>query len=251
MATRDGAAAAESTAAREERSLSLASYDYDTGSYSRTVSGCGDAGSPAAQWFNKAMVWAWGFHHEEAIACFEQCLVHSGGKCAMAHWGIAYCASFAALCSPCAPAPRRSVLPVLPSPCTRVQLPRTPAVNPPLHAGHGPNYNVHRNNVYYALAGSDGFPSMRAATEASAAAAALVVAGAPGEGEGKGEGKTEGKGGGKGEGKAEGMGAGEEVPAVEAALIEALSARYSWPMAEGDGKVQTLLVSLGIPAVNS
>ena len=30
-----------------------------------------------------------GYHHEEAVACFERALEHDP-TCAMAHWGIAY-----------------------------------------------------------------------------------------------------------------------------------------------------------------
>lgn len=59
---------------------------YDLGSHSFPVT----ATSPAAQlWFDRGLIWCYGYHHEEAIACFEKALQEDPG-CAMAHWGIAY-----------------------------------------------------------------------------------------------------------------------------------------------------------------
>lgn len=47
-------------------------------------------GSSEAQcWFDRAMTWCYGFHHEEALACFERAIAHDP-ECAMAWWGIAY-----------------------------------------------------------------------------------------------------------------------------------------------------------------
>ncbi len=44
---------------------------YDLGSYHRRV----DTPSPEAQvWFDRGLVWAYGFNHEEAIRCFERAL---------------------------------------------------------------------------------------------------------------------------------------------------------------------------------
>ena len=61
-------------------------YDYDLGNYRRDVS----TTSPEAQeWFDRGLSWTYGFHHEEAIACFEQAIV-ADPECAMAWWGIAY-----------------------------------------------------------------------------------------------------------------------------------------------------------------
>ena len=46
--------------------------------------------SPEAQtWFDRGLIWGYGFNHEEAVACFEKALEHDG-ECAMAHWGVAY-----------------------------------------------------------------------------------------------------------------------------------------------------------------
>jgi tetratricopeptide (TPR) repeat protein len=60
---------------------------YDLGAYSRTVS---TASPDAQQWFDRGLVWTYGYNHEEAIACFRKALAADPG-CAMAHWGIAYC----------------------------------------------------------------------------------------------------------------------------------------------------------------
>lgn len=59
---------------------------YDLGSHSMAVT----TGFPEAQrWFDRGLVWCYGYHHEEAIACFEKALA-ADPSCAMAHWGIAY-----------------------------------------------------------------------------------------------------------------------------------------------------------------
>ena len=59
---------------------------YDLGSYSRRVT----TRSPEAQlWFDRGLVWTYGYNHEEAVRCFERALAADPG-CAMAHWGIAY-----------------------------------------------------------------------------------------------------------------------------------------------------------------
>ena len=59
---------------------------YDLGSFSRRVT----TTSPEAQlWFDRGLTWCYGYHHEEAIVCFERALEADPG-CAMARWGIAY-----------------------------------------------------------------------------------------------------------------------------------------------------------------
>ncbi|MGY1495504.1 hypothetical protein ACW4TU_02465 [Streptomyces sp. QTS52] len=61
-------------------------YDYDLGTHGRTVT----TSSPVAQlWFDRGLVWTYGFHHEEAVVCFEAAAA-ADPDCAMAHWGIAY-----------------------------------------------------------------------------------------------------------------------------------------------------------------
>jgi len=59
---------------------------FDIDVYSRPVT----TASPEAQrWFDRGLVWTFGYHHEEAIACFRKALEHDAA-CAMAQWGVAY-----------------------------------------------------------------------------------------------------------------------------------------------------------------
>jgi Tetratricopeptide repeat len=59
---------------------------YNLGSYHRTV----DTPSAQAQlWFDRGMVWAYAFNHEEAVRCFEKAL-GLDTDLAIARWGIAY-----------------------------------------------------------------------------------------------------------------------------------------------------------------
>ncbi len=59
---------------------------YDVDVYSRPIT----TASPKAQlWFDRGLVWTYGYHHEEAIVCFKKALEHDP-DCAMAQWGIAY-----------------------------------------------------------------------------------------------------------------------------------------------------------------
>ncbi|MFE3851065.1 hypothetical protein ACFXPN_07965 [Streptomyces griseorubiginosus] len=59
---------------------------YDLGSHGRPVT---TASAEAQLWFDRGLVWTYAFHHEEAVACFEQAAA-ADPDCAMAHWGIAY-----------------------------------------------------------------------------------------------------------------------------------------------------------------
>ncbi|MEU8651964.1 hypothetical protein [Streptomyces sp. NPDC048737] len=59
---------------------------YDLGDHRRTVT---TSSAEAQRWFDRGLVWSYGFHHEEAVACFEEA-VRADPDCAMAHWGIAY-----------------------------------------------------------------------------------------------------------------------------------------------------------------
>ena len=61
-------------------------YDYDLGSYHRPVA---TTSAEAQEWFDRGLVWTYGFHHEEAVACFERALAIDP-DCAMAWWGVAY-----------------------------------------------------------------------------------------------------------------------------------------------------------------
>ena len=58
---------------------------YDLGTYRRAVS----AVANAQTWFDRGLVWLFGYNHEEAIACFEKA-VAADPDCALGHWGIAY-----------------------------------------------------------------------------------------------------------------------------------------------------------------
>ncbi|MGW3652845.1 tetratricopeptide repeat protein [Streptomyces sp. NPDC000878] len=61
-------------------------YDYDLGTHARTVT---TSSAEAQKWFDRGLVWTYGFHHEEAVSCFEAAAA-ADPDCAMAHWGIAY-----------------------------------------------------------------------------------------------------------------------------------------------------------------
>jgi tetratricopeptide (TPR) repeat protein len=59
---------------------------FDLGGYRRPVA----TASPEAQaWFDRGLLWAYGFNHEEAVACFEHAIQADPG-CALAYWGLAY-----------------------------------------------------------------------------------------------------------------------------------------------------------------
>jgi tetratricopeptide (TPR) repeat protein len=59
---------------------------YDLGSYSRPVT----TRSPQAQlWFDRGLLWCYGYNHDESIRCFRKAIEHDY-DCAMAYWGIAY-----------------------------------------------------------------------------------------------------------------------------------------------------------------
>jgi tetratricopeptide (TPR) repeat protein len=59
---------------------------YDLGTYSRPVT----TNSLEAQvWFDRGLLWCYGYNHEESVRCFRTAAEHDRG-CAMAYWGIAY-----------------------------------------------------------------------------------------------------------------------------------------------------------------
>ena len=61
---------------------------FDIDVYSRKVT---TKSGEAQLWFDRGLVWCYGYSHEEAIACFRRALEHDP-ECAMAWWGIAYAA---------------------------------------------------------------------------------------------------------------------------------------------------------------
>ncbi|KAF3398434.1 hypothetical protein F1880_006218 [Penicillium rolfsii] len=59
---------------------------YNLGSYQRPVS----TTSPDAQkWFDRGLIWAYAFNHQESARCFEQTILFDPA-CAMAYWGLAF-----------------------------------------------------------------------------------------------------------------------------------------------------------------
>jgi tetratricopeptide (TPR) repeat protein len=45
----------------------------------------------AQTWFDRGLVWTYGYNHEEAVACFQKA-IQADPNCAMAHWGLGYAA---------------------------------------------------------------------------------------------------------------------------------------------------------------
>jgi tetratricopeptide (TPR) repeat protein len=61
-------------------------YPYVLGVYSRKVT---TTSADAQRWFDRGLNWCFGYHHEEAVACFQKAL-EIDPECAMAHWGVGY-----------------------------------------------------------------------------------------------------------------------------------------------------------------
>lgn len=59
---------------------------YDLGTYERHVS---TTSEEAQVWFDRGLIWTYGFNHEAAAKCFEKAILYDR-KCAMAWWGLAY-----------------------------------------------------------------------------------------------------------------------------------------------------------------
>ncbi len=62
------------------------SYDYDLGTYSCPVT---TSSAEAQLWFDRGLVWTYGYNHGEAVSCFQRA-AEADPDCAMAYWGIAY-----------------------------------------------------------------------------------------------------------------------------------------------------------------
>jgi tetratricopeptide (TPR) repeat protein len=59
---------------------------YNLGTHGRPVT----TSSPEAQvWFDRGLLWCYGFNHEESVRCFARA-AEADPRCAMAYWGIAY-----------------------------------------------------------------------------------------------------------------------------------------------------------------
>ena len=59
---------------------------YQLGSYTRPIT---TSSVDAQRWFDRGLIWCYGFNHEEAERCFERALEYDP-ECAMAYWGIGY-----------------------------------------------------------------------------------------------------------------------------------------------------------------
>lgn len=59
---------------------------YDLGSHSWPISTNSEI---AQRWFDRGVIWMYGFNHVEAIACFKRA-IEADPQCAMAHWGVSY-----------------------------------------------------------------------------------------------------------------------------------------------------------------
>ncbi|MFZ9020077.1 MAG: hypothetical protein ACO2ZX_07835, partial [Paracoccaceae bacterium] len=66
----------------------MTNYPYDLGGYSWKIT---TESATAQLWFDRGLMWTYGFHHEEAQVCFERVLKEDP-NCAMAYWGLAYIA---------------------------------------------------------------------------------------------------------------------------------------------------------------
>ncbi|KAJ6262405.1 hypothetical protein Dda_3213 [Drechslerella dactyloides] len=58
---------------------------YDLGSFHRPIT---TASSECQAWFDRGLVWAYAFNHDEAATCFRHAIAHDA-CCPMAHWGLA------------------------------------------------------------------------------------------------------------------------------------------------------------------
>lgn len=59
---------------------------YDLGGFEREVS---TASRDAQTWFDRGLIWAYAFNHQESVRCFEQAILFDP-KCAMGYWGLAF-----------------------------------------------------------------------------------------------------------------------------------------------------------------
>ncbi len=59
---------------------------FDLGPFSRPIA---TSSFEAQAWFDRGLVWMYGFNHEEAIVCFERVLA-ADPSCVIARWGIAH-----------------------------------------------------------------------------------------------------------------------------------------------------------------
>ena len=61
---------------------------YDLGQYGRPVT---TKSADAQAWFDRGLIWCYGYNHEEAVRCFRKAAEYDP-SCAMAYWGVSYAA---------------------------------------------------------------------------------------------------------------------------------------------------------------
>ena len=61
-------------------------YNFNTGTYSWKIT---TTSKKAQTWFDRGLIWAYGFHWEESVVCFKKA-TDADPNCAMAWWGVAY-----------------------------------------------------------------------------------------------------------------------------------------------------------------
>jgi tetratricopeptide (TPR) repeat protein len=61
---------------------------YDLGGHSYPVT---TKSTEAQTWFDRGLLWTYGYNHEEAVDCFKKAIA-ADPDCAMAHWGLGYAA---------------------------------------------------------------------------------------------------------------------------------------------------------------
>ena len=59
---------------------------YDLGTYRRPIS---TSSAEAQRWFDRGLIWSYGFNHHEAAVCFDRAIA-ADPDCAIAYWGRAY-----------------------------------------------------------------------------------------------------------------------------------------------------------------
>ncbi|KAK0387665.1 hypothetical protein NLU13_3910 [Sarocladium strictum] len=59
---------------------------YNLGSFHRPIS---TTSRDTQTWFDRGLVWSYGFNHEESARCFQKAILHDQ-DCAIAYWGLAY-----------------------------------------------------------------------------------------------------------------------------------------------------------------
>jgi tetratricopeptide (TPR) repeat protein len=59
---------------------------YNLGDYSRAIT---TSSLDAQTWFDRGLLWCYGYNHDESVACFRRAL-EADSDCAMAYWGVAY-----------------------------------------------------------------------------------------------------------------------------------------------------------------